>query len=170
MFASLRLSLTVRAAKPVRSLSSKMPNPTTLLIIGLNMEATKRMSPELDTIKFGEGVEASMDSLNGVTNLLQVRFELDPILPGDAPESTQSLDKVINAGPPSGGPWDVVLFGGGVRRLAPLTELFESLVNKAIVASAGRSKLLFSSNGLDHWDVVRRGCPELGLGLRQAAM
>lgn len=143
---------------------ANMSQPTTLLVTGLTMEYSKSLSPEMDTVRFGKMLEASMATLDGVPNLDNHRFDLDPREPDDSPASTESLMKVLRAGPPQGGHWDAHLIGAGVRRIPQLAELLEDIVNTAVTASGGRSKFLFSATGGDHWDVVKRGFPELGMG------
>jgi hypothetical protein len=146
-----------------------MSRQITVLIAGLTMEASKRMNPAMDTIKFGKALQSSMDTLHSVPGIYHKVFWLDPIAADDAEISTNSLKKLIRQGPPQGGQWDAYLIGGGLKMIAPLTPLFEDIINTIITSNAGKPKILFSANGMDHWEVAKRGFPELGMGERPAA-
>lgn len=145
-----------------------MSRQITVLIAGLTMEASKRLNPAMDTTKFGKALQSSMDTLKSVPGLHHEIFWLDPVAAEDAPISTSSLKKLISQGPPQGGNWDAYLIGGGLKMIPSITPLFEDIINTIIASNTGKPKILFSANGMDHWEVAKRGFPELGMGERPA--
>ena len=55
----------------------------------------------------------------------------------------------------AGRPWDVVVVGGGIRKPAPLLELFETVVN-LIRRTAPQAAIAFNSSGGDSVEAARR--------------
>ena len=125
------------------------------------MPATKRLNPQLDTIKFGQMLDASIESLDKIPGLYYQRFDLDHDAKAESTESLSSFKTAVAQGPPHGGQWDAHFIGAGLKLIPSLTPLFEDIVNTVVEEGKGKAKVLFSSNAADHAEVVKRGLPEL---------
>lgn len=138
-----------------------MSRPVSLLITGLTMPATKRLSPQLDTVAFGQKIDTSIERLKAIPGLYYHRFDLDHEAGPDSPESVAAFNKLVGEGPPHGGEWDAHFFGAGLRLIPALTPLLEDLVNTAFEAGKSKPKVMFSANAADHLEAVRRRLPYL---------
>ena len=128
------------------------------------MPATKRLNPQLDTIRFGQTLDSPIDSLKSIPGLYYQRFDLDHEAPAESPESVASFKKATKEGPPHGGVWDAHFIGAGLKIIPSLTPLFEDLINTIVTEGEGKPKLLFSANAADHAEVVKLGLPDLSTG------
>jgi hypothetical protein len=128
------------------------------------MEYAKKLNPQLDIDAFMSALNKSLGSLDSIDNLQYHGFYLNPDAPPESPESFQSFEKLLREGPSNGDRWDGQLIASGLRLMPPLLPLFERVVNSTITNTSGKTKILFSGNAQDHWGVVQRGFPGLGLG------
>ena len=133
-----------------------MSKKTVILITGLTMSASKTLTPGMDTLSFGKAMEASIKSLSTIPNLEVHRFDLNHEADAESHQSVEAFRSTIRIRH-----YDVHLIGAGLKNIPRLTCLFETLVNELVASSDGKARLLFSTNGADHLEVIKRGCPEL---------
>lgn len=58
--------------------------------------------------------------------------------------------------------------GGAVRLSPKLTVLLEKVVDIIIKSSKGETRVLFSDDGTDHWQIAKRAFPHLNMGEKPA--
>lgn len=85
------------------NINHKMSRPTTILTVGLTMEAVHFITPDMDTVKLKKRLDDSMDTLKTVSNLYSDCFWIDHNAPPEAPNSVQNYKKLVDQGPPQGG-------------------------------------------------------------------
>lgn len=142
-----------------------MSRQISLLIVGLDFQVAKKIAPpNVDMDKMGPVIQSHMDLLDQVPNLYKRIFFLDDTAPAESDKSIEAYKKIVREGPPHGGHWDGQLIGGGLKNGAPMVPVLEDVINSTAASSNGKTKSLFVSNGMDQWEAVKRGFPELGMG------
>ncbi|QIW97526.1 hypothetical protein AMS68_003044 [Peltaster fructicola] len=127
----------------------------TLIIVGLNVKSVQKVRPEFDEAAYGKIVE-SMKKLDQFSNLTYHIVQLDTEAPAEDANSIEGFYRQLH-----NKSWSAVLIGGGIRALAPMTQLLEEIVNEIARSSSGKTKILFSADGSDHQSVMLRHFPEL---------